>query len=79
MYYGFIPDFLDKYMAYALEQARQSGAPAETIAAQTKQMQEFGEMYKNPLVNIAFTVLEPLPVALVFALVTAVVVSRKRG
>jgi hypothetical protein len=40
-------------------------------------MQEFGEMYKNPLVNIAFTLLEPLPVALVFTLVTAGVVSRR--
>ena len=79
MYYGFMPDFLDKYAAYALEKARQSGATAEQIAAQTRQMQEFGEMYKNPLINIAFTLLEPLPVALVFTLVTAGVVSRKRS
>jgi hypothetical protein len=78
IYYGFMPDFLDKYSAYAIEQARQAGATAEQIAAQTKQMQEFGEMYKNPLVNIAFTLLEPLPVAVVFALVTAGIVSRKR-
>ena len=44
-----------------------TGAPvrrvADAIAAQAKEMQEFGEMYKNPLVNIAFTLLEPLPVA----------------
>ena len=79
MYYGFMPDFLDKYTAYALEQARQSGASAEAVAAQAKQMQEFGEMYKNPLVNIAFTLLEPLPVAVVFTLVTAGIVSRKRA
>ena len=71
MYYNFMPDFLDKYTAYALEQARQSGASADAIAAQAKEMQEFGEMYKNPLVNIAFTLLEPLPVAVVFTLVTA--------
>jgi hypothetical protein len=35
-------------------------------------------MYKNPLVNIAFTFLEPLPVGLIFSLVTAGVLSRKR-
>jgi hypothetical protein len=29
-------------------------------------------------VNIAFTLLEPLPVGLLFTLVTAVVVSRRR-
>ncbi|MBY0492739.1 MAG: DUF4199 domain-containing protein [Cyanobacteria bacterium] len=78
IYYNFMPDYLDKYMAYALEQARQSGASAEAIAAQAKEMQEFSEMYKNPLVNIAFTLLEPLPVAVVFTLLTAVVMSRKR-
>jgi hypothetical protein len=79
MYYSFMPDFLDKYTAYTLEQARQAGASADAIAAQAKQMQEFGEMYKNPLVNIAFTLLEPLPVALVFTLVTAGIASRKRS
>jgi hypothetical protein len=78
VYYNFMPDFLDNYAAYALDQARQSGASADAIAAQAKEMREFGEMYKNPLVNIAFTLLEPLPVALVFTLVTAGVVSRKR-
>ena len=41
-------------------------------------MAEFGEMYKNPLVNIAFTAIEPLPVGLVFTLVTAGVFGRKR-
>jgi hypothetical protein len=78
IYYNFMPDFLDKYTAYALEQARQAGKTAAEIAAQAQQMQEFGEMYKNPLVNIAFTLLEPLPVALVFTLVTAGIISRKR-
>ena len=77
-YYNFMPDYLDNYTAYALEKARQSGASADAIAAQAKEMREFSEMYKNPLVNIAFTLLEPLPVALVFTLVTAGVVSRKR-
>jgi hypothetical protein len=78
MYYNFMPDYLDQYAAYALEKARLSGATPEQIAVQAKEMREFGEMYQNPLVNAAFTVLEPLPVALVFTLVTAGVVSRKR-
>lgn len=79
IYYNFMPDYLDKYTAYALEQARQAGASADAIAAQAKQMREFTEMYKNPLVNIAFTLLEPLPVALVFTLLTAGITSRKRS
>jgi hypothetical protein len=35
-------------------------------------------MYKNPLVNIALTLLEPLPVGILFTLISAGVLSRKR-
>lgn len=41
-------------------------------------MEKFREMNKNPLVNIAYTTIEPLPVGLLFTLVTAGVLSRKR-
>ena len=41
-------------------------------------MDEFQELYRNPLVNVAFTLLEPLPVGLVFTLVSAGVLSRRR-
>jgi hypothetical protein len=34
--------------------------------------------YNNPLINIAYTTLEPLPVGLLFAFVAAGVLSRKR-
>lgn len=78
VYYGFMPDFLDKYSAYAMDQARQSGASEAELTQKTKEMADFIEMYKNPLVNIAFTTIEPLPVGLVFTLVTAGVLGRKR-
>jgi hypothetical protein len=35
-------------------------------------------MYRNPAYNAAMTLLEPLPVGLVIALVSAGVLSRKR-
>ena len=79
LYYGFMPVFLEKYTAYALEQARQSGATESELASQAKEMAEFGEMYQNPLVNIAFTVIEPLPIGLVFTLVTAGVFGRRQS
>jgi len=72
------PDYLDKYAAYSIEKASKSGATDAQIAAKTKEMAEFKEMYKNPLINIAFTSLEPLPVGLLFTLVAAGVLSRKR-
>jgi Protein of unknown function (DUF4199) len=78
VYHKFAPDFTEKYATYAIAKAKKSGATEAQIAAQKKDMSEFVEMYKNPLVNIAFTFLEPLPVGLLFTLVTAFALSRKR-
>ena len=78
VYYKLAPDFVEKYGAYAMQKAKKSGATDEQIAVQKKEMVEFMALYKNPLVNIAITLLEPLPVGIVFTLVTAGVLSRKR-
>jgi hypothetical protein len=42
-------------------------------------MAEFGEMHKNPLVNVAFTAIEPWPAGLVFSLVVAGVFGRRQS
>ena len=55
IYYRLAPDFSDKYAAYTIEKAKQSGATEAQVAAQVKQMTEFKEMYRKPLVNIALT------------------------
>ncbi|MGE0439993.1 MAG: DUF4199 domain-containing protein [Gemmatimonadales bacterium] len=78
IYYGFTPDFAEKYGAHLVEQARQAGATEAEVAAKVREMEEFARMYANPLVNIAMTALEPLPVGLVFALVSAGILSRKK-
>lgn len=78
IYYELTPDFGDKYAAYQVERAKKSGASEAQIAQTTREMAQFKEMYRNPLVNIAFTLLEPLPVGLVFTLVAAGVLSRRR-
>ena len=78
VYHKLAPDYMDKYATYALEKAQRSGATSAELAEKTREMAEFREMYRNPLVNIAFTFLEPLPVGLLFTLVTAGVLSRKR-
>lgn len=78
IYYKITPDFTEKYTAYAVEKARKSGATEEKIAAQTKEITEMMAIYKNPLANIAITFLEPLPVGLVFTLVTAGLLGRRQ-
>jgi len=78
IYFNFASDFGEKYAAHVLEKAKQSGATEEQLAAQQQEMAKFQEMYKNPLVNIALTFLEPLPVGLLFVFFTAWFQSRKR-
>jgi amino acid transporter len=78
IYHKLAPDFMEKYTAYTIEAARQDGASEAELAEKSREMAKFGEMYKNPLVNIAFTFLEPLPVGLLFSLVSAGLLSRKR-
>lgn len=78
IYYGLSPDFGEKYVAYSLEQLKESGASEAEVAAKAQEMAGFLELYRNPLVNVAITALEPLPVGLVFTLVTAGLVSRKK-
>ena len=78
IYHNFAPDFIEKYAAHQLDNARKSGASEAEIAAQAAKMEEFGRMYRKPLVNIAYTFLEPLPVGLLFTLISAGMLSRKR-
>lgn len=78
-YHRVAPDYLDKYTEYALAKERESGASDAQILAKSKEMKEFNERYKNnPLVSIAYTLLEPLPVGIVLSLIAAGVLSRKR-
>ncbi len=79
IYYKLAPDFGDKYAAHVVDKAREAGASDAQIAEKTKQMTQFKEMYKNPLVNIAITFVEPLPVGILFSLIAAGVLSRKRA
>jgi hypothetical protein len=78
VYYKLAPDFSDKYAAYAIAQAKKAGATEAQLVAKAKEMADFKTMYANPLVNMAITLLEPLPVGILFTLVAAGVLSRKR-
>ena len=76
-YYVFIPDFLEKYTAHVLNQAKESGATQAQISIQAAEMEEFKEMYKNPLFVVLMTYLEVLPIGLIFTLFSALVLRRK--
>lgn len=79
IYFKFAPDFASKYAAASIEKAKQSGGNPEEIQRRTAEMQRFMTLYKNPLYNSAVTFLEPLPVGLVFTLVSAGILRRRRN
>lgn len=79
IYYRMAPDFGEKYGEYIIEKERAGGASEAELTERRREMEQFQEMYKNPLVNVAFTFLEPLPVGVLFTLVAAGVLSRKRA
>lgn len=76
-YYLFIPDFMDIYIPHAMEQAAESGATQVELDEKSIQMEQFKQMYKNPLFVILITYTEILPVGLLVALVTAFILKRK--
>jgi hypothetical protein len=78
IFFKFQPDFLEKYQARAIEQKKASGAPQAEIDKQIAADKVMAERYKNPFFNAAFTLVEPLPVGLLIALVSAAVLSRRR-
>ena len=78
IFFKFQPDFLEKYQARAIEQKKASGAPQAEIDKQMADDKVMAERYKNPLFNAALTLVEPLPVGLIIALVSAAVLSRRR-
>jgi hypothetical protein len=78
IYYRIAPDFGDKYIAHIIEKERAQGATEQELASKRAEMQKFQEMYRNPLINIAVTFLEPFPVGLVMSLVSAGILRRRR-
>ena len=74
-----MPDYMTKYQAYEINKMIASGASQAVIDQRAVEMRHFAELYKNPFVNAAMTLIEPLPVGLVIALVSAAVLRRRRS
>lgn len=74
-YYLFVPDFLDAYIPHVLKEIPQHDTAA--LEAKTKEMADFKEMYQNPLFVILITYSEVLPVGLIVALISSLVLKKK--
>lgn len=79
IYFNFMPDFADKYVAHAAESMRASGKPPEEVARELDSMNRMMTLYKNNIFfNVAMTLLEPLPVGLVMTLISALILRKRR-
>ncbi|WP_343523730.1 DUF4199 domain-containing protein [Pedobacter sp.] len=76
-YYVFMPDFMDKYVAQVLREAKADGASAAELAKMTKELASNKEMYKNPVMVILFTYMEILPVGILISLAAALILRKK--
>jgi len=70
-------EFLQQYTSHYIEKMKQEGTPPEEIEATSKEMDGFVEMYKNPVIRIAMTLMEILPVGIIVSFICAALLRRK--
>ena len=77
IYFKLMPDFVDNYAARSIDSMREKGATEAAIAAKKIEMEKMKAMYNNPLINVAFTFIEPFPVGLIVTLVSAAILRKR--
>lgn len=76
-YPNFMPDFADQYAEYQMTQYKEAGLSTEEIALKQKEMNQWMEMYENPVVMAGITFMEMFPVGLIVAVISAFILKRK--
>jgi len=77
-YYTFFPDFIEKYNAFQLDEAKKTISNPELLAQKEEEIKQFGELYQNPVMVILITYTEILPLGLFFALLAALILKRSK-
>lgn len=77
IYFTFMPHFMDGYFNAQVHHVEASGLDPAAAAAKITAIRRSQQLYQNPLVNMAYTVMEPLPVGLVITFVSAALLRRR--
>jgi hypothetical protein len=77
LYFNFVPHIMDSFFAAQIHQAQSSGLDPAIVAAQVANIQHSQQLYQNPLVNMAYTFIEPFPVGLIITGISAAILRRK--
>jgi len=71
------PGIADHIFDQQVEQLRATGAPQAKIDEAVREVESFKKLYANPFVNAAFTFVEPFPIGLLIALISAGILRRR--
>jgi hypothetical protein len=77
VYYNFIPNFMDDYAVFCTKKLQESGASALELSKNQAQLQQIKDLYKTPFGIFAVTLIEPLPIGVLGALVSAFILKKK--
>ena len=77
LYFNFMPHFMDGYFAAQIHKLQSAGLDAATTATRVAAIQHSQQLYQNPFVNMAYTLMEPLPVGLLITVLSAALLRRK--
>lgn len=73
---GGAEDMMNAYLEQTVAKMKESGATEAEIAAKVTEMEQFQEMYQNPIVKIGVTFLEIFPVGLIISLIAAALLRK---
>lgn len=69
-------EFMEQYKEHMIEKAKDEGTSQEEINDIIVEMDDWAEMYKNPLVKVSITYMEVLPVGLIISLISAGILKK---
>jgi hypothetical protein len=77
IYYNFIPTFMEDYATFSIQKLKERGASEVELSKTQAELQQFKDLYKTPLGVFGVTLMEPLPVGILGALVSAFILKKK--
>lgn len=77
IYYNFLPNFMEDYATFCTNKLKESGASTLELSKNEAELQQFKDLYKTPFGVFAVTLIEPLPIGILGALVSAFILKKK--
>jgi hypothetical protein len=77
IFFNFMSHSMDGYFNAQIHKVESAGLDPASTASRVAAIRHSQQLYQNPLVNMAYTAIEPLPVGLIMTLISAGLLRRK--